>query len=107
MDIFASIVSTRVVNMSGFDTKEFFEIPEQKEEFESGNFTDEQDLFMEEILENINKTHIGKILKRIASLPEMRRQKILNVRKRLSEGQYELNERLDVALDKVLEDLTT
>src|SRR3989304_4838431 len=100
MEIFASFMSTKVANMSGFDS----EFPKQKEEFESENFIDEQDLLMEEILENINKTHIGKILKRIASLPEMRRQKVLDVRKRLIEGQYELNERLDIALDKVLED---
>ena len=68
-------------------------------------FGNEQDLFMEQVLENLNTTPIGKVLKRIASLPEMRRKKILNVRKRLSTGHYELNERLDVALDKALEDL--
>jgi hypothetical protein len=40
----------------------------------------DEDLIMEQILENLNTTPIGKVLKRIASL---------------------------VALDKVLEDLTT
>ena len=78
----------------------------QKSDSIGGNlFNNEQDLFMEQVLENINTTPIGKVLKRIASLPEMRRKKILNVRKRLSTGHYELNERLDVALDKALEDL--
>jgi len=62
---------------------------------------------MELILENINTTPIGKVLKSIASLPEVRKDKVLDVRRRLSEGQYSLNDRLDIALDKVLEDLTT
>jgi len=67
----------------------------------------DQDLVMEQILENINTTPIGQVLKKIASLPEIRRQKVLDVRQRLTAGDYELNERLDIALDKVLEDLTT
>lgn len=66
----------------------------------------DDDLIMEHILENINNTPIGQVLKKIASLPEVRREKILNVRQQLTEGQYNLNERLDIALDKVLEDLT-
>ncbi len=65
------------------------------------------DIVMEQILDNINHTPIGQILKKIASLPEVRKEKILNVRQRLSEGSYETNKQLDVALDKVLENLTT
>ena len=67
----------------------------------------DEDLLMEQILENINTTPIGQVLKKIASLPEVRKEKILDVRRQLTEGKYNLNERLDVALDKVLEDLTT
>ena len=66
----------------------------------------DEDLVMEQILDNINNTPIGQVLKRIASLPEVRREKILNLRRQITEGKYELTERLDVALDKVLEDLT-
>lgn len=67
----------------------------------------EQDLLMEQILDNINTTPIGRVLKRIASLPEVRKEKVLDVRQQLSRGKYRVNERLDVALDRVLEDLTT
>jgi hypothetical protein len=67
----------------------------------------EQDLLMEQILDNINTTPIGQVLKKIASLPEVRREKVLDVRQQLIKGKYKLNERLDMALDKVLEDLTT
>ena len=68
---------------------------------------EDQDLLMEQILDNINNTPIGQVLKRIASLPEVRQEKILDVRRRLNEGRYDLNHRLDVALDRVLEDLTS
>ncbi len=74
------------------------------------NFVNEQlsaskDLLAEELLHNVNYTPIGKLLKQIAKLPEVRQEKVLDVRKRLHDGQYDINERLDVALDKVLEDL--
>ena len=61
---------------------------------------------MEQILDNINGTPIGQVLKKIASLPEIRREKVLNLRRQITEGQYDLSERLDIALDRVLEDLT-
>ncbi len=67
----------------------------------------DEDLTMEQILENINNTPLGQVLKRIASLPEVRREKVLRIRQQLTEGKYDLSTRLDVALDKVLEDLTT
>jgi len=66
----------------------------------------DKDLIMEQILENINTTPIGQVLKKIASLPEVRREKILDVRQQLTEGKYDFNGYLDVALDKVLEELT-
>jgi len=67
----------------------------------------DEDLIMEQILENMNTTPIGQVLRKIASLPEIRREKVLDVRRQLTEGKYDLNERLDVALEKVLDDLTT
>ena len=70
------------------------------------NSAPDQDLFMEEILENLNSTPIGQVLKKIAVLPEVRRDKVLDVRKQLTDGKYDLNERLNLAMDKVLEDLT-
>jgi len=66
----------------------------------------DEDLLMEQILENIHNTPLGQVLKKIASLPEVRQQKILRVRRQLTEGNYDLNHRLDAALEKVLHDLT-
>ncbi len=73
----------------------------------NGNLADNEDLLMEQILENINTTPIGQVLKKIASLPEVRKKKIMDVRQQLTEGKYDLKKRLDTALDKALEDLTT
>jgi len=64
------------------------------------------DVLMETILENIHTTPIGQVLKRIGELPEVRRGKVLNLRRRLDEGSYDIDDRLDAALDRVLEDLT-
>ena len=70
------------------------------------NSAPDDDIIMEKILENLNTTPIGQVLKKIASLPEIRQDKVLNVRRQLTNGKYDLNERLNIALDKVLEDLT-
>jgi len=39
--------------------------------------------------------------------PGVRKDKILSVRQKLIKGKYDLNKRLDVVLDKILEDLIT
>jgi hypothetical protein len=72
-----------------------------------GDLHQDEDLVMEEILESMEKTPVGFVLKQIASLPEMRREKILRLRRQITEGRYDLKERLDLALDRVLEDLMT
>jgi hypothetical protein len=69
------------------------------------DLSQDRDMVMEQIIENINNTPLGQVLKRIASLPEVRRQKVLHLRRQITEGKYDLADRLDIALDKVLEDL--
>jgi len=92
--------------MSDFDSGIPFEEENQQFGPINENGVLDEDLLMEQILENINTTPIGQVLKKIASLPEIRSEKVLDVRRQLTEGQYDLNGRLDVVLDKVLEDLT-
>jgi len=78
----------------------------ERPDYDAGEILDvADDLLVEQIIENINNTPIGQVLKRIASMPEVRKEKVINVRSQLSKGRYELKERLDVALDKVLEEL--
>ena len=93
--------------MPSFDSNSRFEGQNRPLDSANENLVAEQDLLMEQILENINTTPIGQVLKKIATLPEVRKEKVLDLRQQLSKGKYRLNERLDVALDRVLEDLTT
>ena len=65
----------------------------------------DDDLLMEQILDNMNGTPLGQVLKKIAVMPDVRKQKVLKVRQQLTEGRYNLTERLDLALEKVLDDL--
>ena len=61
------------------------------------------DVFMEQILENINTTPHEEVVKRIASLSDIRRYKVLDIRRQLTEGTYEVADRLDRAIERVLE----
>jgi len=93
--------------MPDFDFRSRFRGQNRRVNPVEDNLAPDKDLIMEQILENINTTPIGQVLKKIASLPEVRREKILDVRQQLTEGKYDFNGHLDVALDKVLEELTT
>lgn len=97
----------KVVRMPSADSNNRFENEDLELNCEDETLAPGQDLVMEQILENINTTPIGQVLKKIASLPEVRKEKVLNLRRQITEGDYDLNERLDVAVDKVLEQLTS
>jgi hypothetical protein len=43
----------------------------------------------------------------IASLPKARREKILRVRQQLAHGTYDLDERFDAVLERILMDIKT
>lgn len=105
-DAFACSCLSKVVKMPNFDSADVFNGQNGNTDPMNENLRADDDLLMEQILENINTTPIGQVLKRIAMLPEVRAEKVLNVRRQLTEDDYDLNERLDVALDKVLEDLS-
>ena len=92
--------------MSDFDCNSCFERQNRRLNPFGVKLAPNKDLMMEQILENLNNTPIGQVLQKIASLPEVRKDKIINVRRQLTDGKYDLNERLDIAMDKVLEDLT-
>lgn len=91
--------------MVNFDSNSCFEERSRLTDSLGVDLGADQDLVMERILKNIHNTPIGQVLNKIASLPEVRKEKVLDVRQQLTEGKYDLSERLDVALEKVLEDL--
>ncbi len=65
------------------------------------------DVLAEQILGNGNTTSHEEALQRIASLPPIRQGKVLDIRRRLAKGTYEVADRLDRAMDRLLEALTT
>jgi anti-sigma28 factor (negative regulator of flagellin synthesis) len=67
----------------------------------------QQDSFEDEFFENINSTPLGRLLKLIATIPEIRRQKVAQLRSQINDGHYDINHNLDEALDRVLEELIT
>lgn len=98
-------VSVKVKSMPDLGSSGFMRDSEQWVDPLETDLSRDKDLVMEQILENIHNTPLGQVLKRIASLPEVRREKVLQLRRQITEGRYDLTGRLDVALDKVLEDL--
>ncbi|MHC4388322.1 MAG: flagellar biosynthesis anti-sigma factor FlgM [Planctomycetota bacterium] len=46
------------------------------------------------------------VLQGIVSLPPVRREKVMAVREQLAEGTYDLDERLNAVVDRLLTDLT-
>jgi hypothetical protein len=105
MDSFACSLTNKVTVMSDSIHNNRFGLRQHNFDSLFDDLSMDDDLLMEQILENMNNTPIGKVLRNIATLPQMSRQKVLRVRKQLSEGRYDLNERLDLALEKVLDDL--
>ena len=87
------------------DRENFLETYDNQADSVEDELTLDEDIVMEQILKNLNTTSIGQVLKKIASLPEIRQEKVLGIRQELTAGKYDVNDRLDNALDKVLEDL--
>jgi len=61
---------------------------------------------MAQILENLQTTPQEEVLKRIASLPPNRQGKVLDLRRQIAAGTYEVVDRLNTAIDRVLEAMT-
>jgi plasmid maintenance system antidote protein VapI len=64
------------------------------------------DVLMARILENMNTTPQEEVLKRIASLPGIRRSKVLSICRHVTDGTYQVADRLDEAMARLLESLT-
>jgi hypothetical protein len=102
MEVFARSIINKVGVMTESKSNR-----SNQDKFQEIDFLTDDDMLMEQILDNINSTPMGRVLKRIASLPEVRKRKVLNMRQQIHQGEYNLNERLDNALEKVLNDLNS
>jgi hypothetical protein len=63
-------------------------------------------ILMERVLGKMNARPQEEVLKRIASLPDIRRGKVLRIRRQVTEGTYPVANRLGKAMDRVLEAIT-
>lgn len=64
----------------------------------------EQEPADDELLECISSTPVGKLLRMISTLPEIRQEKVCHARMQIANGDYDLGPNLDEALDRVLEE---
>ncbi|HAL44916.1 MAG: hypothetical protein A2Y12_17840 [Planctomycetes bacterium GWF2_42_9] len=63
------------------------------------------DLRTEEMLQNSPRTPLGQLLDKISQLPEVRYEKVTTVRRQINMGEYQIDEKLDASIDKLLEEL--
>lgn len=79
----------------------------QQGQFNRFDLQDEKmdSLISEKIMDNIHNTSLGKLLGIIATLPEIRQEKVAQGKRLLSRNEADLDEELDVAMDRVLEEL--
>ena len=64
-----------------------------------------EDLSEQQLFEHMQCNPLGRLLQLIASLPEVRREKGLHARRQIQEDGPELENRLDLAMDRILEEL--
>ncbi len=57
--------------------------------------------------DKVRQESYGRLLENIASLPKARKKKILAVRYQLDTGNYNIDERLNMATDRLIENLIT
>lgn len=52
-----------------------------------------------------SKSPIGHLLNNIATLPEIREDKVMQLRESIKNGTYDFDQHIDAAVDRVLEEL--
>ena len=65
-----------------------------------------EDVATEHILETLNTTPWGVVSRRIGSLLGIRRGKVLNIRRQIAQGTYNVDDRLERATDRILQDVS-
>ena len=63
------------------------------------------DLLVEKLINSMQSSPLGRLLKVISTLPEVRKEKVEQARKQLHQPEECWDTKMDLALDKVLEEL--
>jgi len=56
-------------------------------------------------LDRVGVVAVAKIMTELSKLPAVRKEKILKAKKLIEEGKYETEEKLDIAINKILKEL--
>ncbi|MBC8377878.1 MAG: hypothetical protein H8E62_01755 [Planctomycetes bacterium] len=67
--------------------------------------TADSDFIADSLMDSIYESPLGRLLKVISTLPEVRYEKVEHARNIIDQPEDELDSRMEMALDKVLEDL--
>lgn len=65
----------------------------------------ETDVLVERLFESMQCSPLGRLLKVISTLPEIRAEKVERARRQIADPDQCLDSRMDLALDRVLEEL--
>ncbi|MHC4289766.1 MAG: hypothetical protein ACYTCN_07805 [Planctomycetota bacterium] len=63
------------------------------------------DVLVEKLFDSMQCSPLGKLLKVISSLPEIRTEKVEHARQQIAREDESLDSKMDLALDRVLEEL--
>lgn len=67
----------------------------------------DSDFAVDSLMDHIYANPLGKLLQIIATLPEVRHEKVEDARRIVDEPEEQLDCRMDLALDRVLEEIIT
>lgn len=65
----------------------------------------EPDFFVDQLFDSVETSPLGRLLKIISGLPEMRPEKLAIARRHIEQPDEIIDAQMDAALDKVLEEL--
>ena len=67
-------------------------------------FEQETARFVEEFFDCVGCSPLGRLLEIISAMPAIREEKVFDIRRQISEEKYDLDKRLDTAMEKVFEE---
>ncbi len=72
-----------------------------------GRVEGDSDFAADSLMDHIYANPLGKLLQIIATLPEVRHEKVDHARRMVEESEEQLDGRMDLALDRMLEEIIT
>jgi len=67
-------------------------------------FEQETSRFVEDFFDSVGSTPIGKLLEIISAMPAIREEKVFDMRRQIAQDTYDLERRIDTAVERVFEE---